>query len=114
MIGMSADDQGSIPERMVEHTDEQAGSECLKTQQLILQPGSRVHSDRTANMVLAGIRVGRSGRRSSLLCCSAYQGSCAVRTAVGITPPMVSRIRSRSLSTPVYFTTPSMFRSSGK
>jgi len=58
MSGMSADIQRSIPERIAEQTNEQAGSECLRTQQLILHPGSRVHRDRTANMVLAGIRVG--------------------------------------------------------
>lgn len=40
-----------------------------------------------------------------------YSGTCSYRTAVGTDPPMVSRIRSRSLFKPVYFTTPSMFTS---
>lgn len=40
------------------------------------------------------------------------QGSCASRKLFGVVPPMFTRIGSRSLFAPVYFTTPSMLTSS--
>lgn len=42
------------------------------------------------------------------------QGNCSVRVPVGTEPPMFTRMRSRSLPPPAYFTAPFMFTSSSK
>ena len=43
-----------------------------------------------------------------------YYGTCPFRMLVGTLPPMFSRMGSRSLAPPVYFTVPSRLQSSGK
>ena len=66
-----------------------------------------------------GHRPGRAlvGRVRTVACISVpapCYGNCSVRTCVGVVPPMLERIGSRSLSSPEYRTTPSRSRSSDR
>lgn len=67
------------------------------------------HQDRGSRIYLAAI--GSASRACRQRRCVLVYGSCSNRTLFGVVLPTFTRIGSRSLLAPVYFTAPSMFTS---